>query len=182
MIQKSRKENVLTWTPSTLSTNKWPLFLLIKSAVIESEYEFNVAGTSSNGELLCSILRHRLIVVISEKCKKVRNCLFWKQNCCLYGQMCCGLAHLPTKAALVARFKIISINGDDTRQYCSRTQNCCNCLHCVRMGRQTALEWRMHRMTICSYTSIRLIQWLFNYDTNHSTIINHTKNFSPLHK
>lgn len=34
--------------------------MLIKSAVIESEYEFNVAGTSSNGELLCSILRHRL--------------------------------------------------------------------------------------------------------------------------
>lgn len=28
--------------------------------MIESEYVFNVAGTNSNGELLCSTLRHRL--------------------------------------------------------------------------------------------------------------------------
>lgn len=49
-----------TSTPSTLSTKRWPLFLFIRSAVIESEYEFKVAGTTSYGELLCSTLRHRL--------------------------------------------------------------------------------------------------------------------------
>lgn len=51
---------MVTSTPSTLSTKIWPLFLLIRSAVIESEYEFSVAGTNSYGELLCSTLRHRL--------------------------------------------------------------------------------------------------------------------------
>lgn len=102
----------LTWTPSTLSTKKWPLFLLIKSAVIESEYEFNVAGTSSYGELLCSILRHRLIFWKKKNLKKLNKFLLWEQNCDFHIEM--WNRYIPTKTALVACFKIISINSDYT--------------------------------------------------------------------
>lgn len=92
--QTMQKKNVLTWTPSTLSTKRWPLFLLIKSAVIESEYEFNVAGTSSNGELLCSILRHRLnyFLLKWKISKQIENGSLSRQNCYYYVEMGGGLA------------------------------------------------------------------------------------------
>lgn len=135
-----KKQHIIidfTWTPSTLSTNKWPLFLLIKSAVIESEYEFNVAGTSSYGELLCSILRHRLFYL--EKFIKETINIFYSSLCNSHLPMWKCL-YWPTKTALVACFKIISINSDDTCEQCSRTQNCCYRFHFVRMRRLITLK------------------------------------------
>lgn len=51
---------LVTWTPSTVSTKIWSLFLFTRSTVIDSASVFNVPDTSSNGELLASTLRHRL--------------------------------------------------------------------------------------------------------------------------
>lgn len=98
------KSEIVTSTPSTLSTKRWPLFLFKRSAVIESEYEFKVAGTTSYGELLCSTLRHRLFY--TNKIKNVESIVISSLRLA-FG--------LPAKTTLFTCFEIISIDSDHAR-------------------------------------------------------------------
>lgn len=90
--------------------------------MIESEYVFNVAGTNSNGELLCSTLRHRLFGANKQRFMSMTRISWMTSRKC---------ANLPAKTALFACFKVVSIDGDDARQNSNGTQNCGDDFHCV---------------------------------------------------
>lgn len=94
---------LFTWTPCTLSTKIWLLFLLIRWSVIESEVVFSVCGNISYGDLLGSTFRHRLFL-----CNIFQLAQFYHFYNCLFEKRIS-----PAETAIFASFELVSIDSND---------------------------------------------------------------------